>query len=149
VASLYKECDALILEKLQVKNLIKNHHLAKSLQDAAFGNFIRKAMFKADMLGKWFIPVDPWGTTQLCHKCLTWVPKGLGDREHICPECGEHLPRDENSAKLVKRLGLNHLSSLKLDYAPGRGVKTPTEPKPLPSLRGMASGGVDMGSPRL
>ena len=147
VANLYRENDVLVLEKLRLENLLKNHSLAKSLQDAAFGNFIRKARFKADLLGKWFIPVDPWGTTQLCHNCLAWVPKKLDEREHICPNCGEQLPRDENSAKLIKRLGLRYLPSLALGYAPGRGVKTPIEPEPLPSLRGMASLDEEVGSP--
>ena len=107
----------LILEKLHVENLLKNHNLAKGIQDAAFGKFIRKARFKAEQPGKWFIPVDPWGTTQFCWNCLTWVPKDLGDRGYICPNCGESLPRDLNSAKLIKKLGLRYL----LSYAPGRG----------------------------
>ena len=149
VASFYKENDMLILEKLHVENLLKNRNLAKSLQDAAFSKFTRKAQFKAELLGKWFIPVDPWGTTQLCWNCLAWVPKSLGHREHTCPNCGDDLSRDENSAKLVKKLGLNYLSSVKLEYAPGRGVKTPMKPKPLPSLRGLASDGLEVGSPRL
>lgn len=149
VASVYKENDALFLERLQVENLMKNHFLAKSLADAAFGKFIRKADFKADLLGKWFMTVDPWGTTQLCHKCLTWVPKTLDERGHKCPNCEEHLRREENSAKLIKKLGLNRLNGSALSYAPGRGVKTPTEPEPLPTLRGLASEGLEVGGPRL
>jgi len=149
VASLYKKNDLVILEKMHVESLLKNHNLAKSIQDAAFGKFIGKAQFKAEQLGKYFIQVDPWGTTQFCWKCITWVPKDLGDREHICPNCGEKLPRDKNSAKLIKKLGLHHLSSLRLDYAPGRGVKTPAEPEPLPTLHGLASRNLEAGSPSL
>jgi len=132
------------LERLRVENMLKNHCLAKSLQDAAFGNFIRKAQFKAGMLGKWFVPVDPWGTTQLCHNCLEWVPKSLDEREHICPNCGIDLPRDANSALLIRRLGLTWLG-----YAPGRGVNTPAEQGLLPSLRGMASLCEEVGSSQL
>jgi putative transposase len=148
LANLYKENDAIILEKLHVENLMKNHNLAKNLQDVAFGKFIRKTKFKAELLGKWFIPVDPWGTTQFCWKCLTWVPKSLDEREHMCPNCGEELGRDENSAKLIKKLGLSRLG-LEPCYAPGRGVKKPAEPEPLPSLRGLASRGVEAGNPHL
>jgi transposase len=72
---------------------------------------------------------------------MAWVPKDLDEREHMCPNCGEQLPRDENSAKLIKRLGLRYLPSLALGYAPGRGVKTPMEPEPLPSLRGIGKRG--------
>jgi putative transposase len=144
IAALYRDSDVIVLERLRVSNMLKNHNLAKSIQDAAFGKFIDKAMFKADMLGKWVVPVDPWGTTQLCYNCLTWVPKGLDEREHRCPRYGANLPRDENSALLIKRLGLTWLG-----YAPGRGVKTPMEPEPLPSLRGMASLCEEVGSSRL
>lgn len=146
IASLYKEIDVIILEKLRVENMLKNHKLAKSLQDAAFSKFIKKAQFKAELLGKWFVPVDPWGTTQFCWSCLTWVPKDLSEREHKCPNCGENLPREANSAKLIKKLGLIWLNESS-SYAPGRGVKTPVKPKPLPSLRGLVSRGVEAGSP--
>ena len=131
IAPLYRESDVIVLERLRVSNMLKNHCLAKSIQDAAFGKFIGKARFKADMLGKWFVPVDPWGTTQLCHSCLEWVPKDLSERQHRCPNCGVDLPRDENSALLIKKLGL-----IWLGYAPGRGVNTPAEQGLLPSLRG-------------
>jgi transposase len=73
-------------------------------------------------------------TTQFCHSCLEWVPKDLSERQHRCPNCGVDLPRDENSALLIKRLSLTWPG-----YAPGRGVKTPMEHGPLPSLRGLAS----------
>jgi len=146
LSTLYKTTDILFLERLSVINMMKNNSLAKSLQGASLGRFLRKAQFKADMLSKWFIPVDPWGTTQFCHKCLTWVPKDLSERDHICPNCGENLPRDENSAKLIKKIGL---SVFKPDYAHGRWVNTSAEQKPLPSLRGMVSKDVEAGSPRL
>ena len=146
LATLYKTVDILFLEKLSVANMMRNHQLAKSIQDSSPGMFIRKAHFKANLLGKWFVPVDPWGTTQFCHKCLTWVPKDLREREHVCPNCGEVLPRDENSAKLIKKVGL---SDLRPDYAHGQWVKTPAEPEPLPTLRVLASRDVEAGSPRL
>jgi len=145
IAGLYRDNDALVLERLHVENLLKNHKLAKSLQDAAFGKFIDKARFKANMLGKWFVPVDPWGTTQLCYNCLMWVPKDLSERQHRCPRCGVDLPRDENSAKLIKRLGLNCLPGT--GYAPGRGVNTPIEPRPLPSLKGWQAWAVKWEAP--
>ncbi len=146
LATLYKTTDILFLERLAVANMVKNHCLAKSLQDASPGRFFRKAQFKANLLGKWFMPVDPWGTTQFCHNCLSWVPKDLSERDYICPNCGESIPRDENSAKLIKRIGL---LGFKPDYAHGRWVNTPVESEPLPSLRGMVSKDVEAGSPRL
>jgi len=130
VSLLYANADVLGLEKLKVENMLKNHRLAKSIQDAAWGQFVRKAEFKSRVLGKYFIPVDPWGTSQFCWRCLSWAPKQLGDRTHMCPVCGEVLPRDQNSAKLIEQLVLAWTG-----YAHGRWVNTPVEQKPLPSLR--------------
>ena len=127
VSLLYANADVLGLEKLQVENMLKNHCLAKSIADAAWSQFVRKAEFKSRVRGKYFVPVDPWGTSQFCWRCLSWAPKQLGDRTHMCPVCGEALPRDQNSAKLVEMLVLS--------YAHGRWVNTPVEQKPLPSLR--------------
>jgi len=139
IVEILSHCDILVMEKLNVEGMRKNSHLAKSISDASFGKFIRKAAFKAELLGKHFIPVDPWGTTQLCHKCLTWVRKDLAERKHVCPNCGVKLPRDLNSALLIKKLGI-------LSCSPSDGGLSPAEPKPLPSLRGMVSQSVEAGS---
>jgi putative transposase len=142
ISKLYRENDVLVLEKLNVKNMLQNHSLAKSISDASFGRFIRKAIFKADMLGKHFIAVDTWGTSQFCYNCLSWVPKGLSEREHKCDKCSAVLDRDLNSAKLIKRLGI-------LRRPPSDGGLSLAEQVPLPSLRMMASASIEAGNPRL
>ena len=145
VAKLYRENDVLVLEKLNVERMLQNHSLAKSITDASFSKFIRKAVFKAEMLGKHFIAVDPWGTTQFCYHCLEWVPKDLSKREHKCLGCNVELSRDLNSAKLIKKLGIISIGV----SPPSDGGLSLAEPKPLPSLKGMVSRGVEAGSPRL
>jgi putative transposase len=145
VAEIYKENDVLVLEKLNVQNLLQNHSLAKSIADCCFSKFIRKAMFKAEMLGKHFMAIDPWGTTQFCYHCLEGVPKDLSEREHRCPNCGVELLRDLNSAKLIRRLGILSMER----SSPSDGGLSLAEPKPLPSLKGVVSRGVEAGSPRL
>lgn len=145
MAELYKKNDVLVLEGLNVRNMLRNHNLAKSIADASFCKFIRKALFKAEMLGKHFIAVDPWGTMQFCYNCLEWVPKDLSERQHRCPHCGEKLQIDLNSAKLVKRLGI---LSIRRRSPPWDGGSSLAEPKPLPSLRGMVSQGDEAGSHR-
>ncbi len=144
INQLYKENDILVLEKLSIQGMLRNHTLAKSITDSSFGQFAQRASFKADILGKHFIPVDPWGTTQFCHNCLTWVPKTLSEREHKCPQCGLELTRDLNSARLIRRLGI-----LKVRCSSPDGGSSLAEPKPLPSLRGLVSRGVEAGSPWL
>ncbi len=139
VHQIFQESDVLVLEKLNVSGMLHNHTLAKSISDASWSSFARRAIFKAESLGKHTIFVDPWGTTQFCHNCLTWVPKGLEEREHDCPNCGERIPRDINSALLIKRLGI--LRSPAPD-----GGSSPAEQGPPPSLREMASPSCEAGS---
>ncbi len=79
--------------------------LNKSLQDAAFGQFIQVLEFVAWKLGKRVIKVNPKGTSQYCWGCLNPVSKTLADRWHSC-ECGQELDRDYNSALLIKKIGL-------------------------------------------
>jgi len=106
IAHLYKEND--VFEELNIEPMLKNHSLAESISDSSWGRFIAKARYKADILGKYFIAVDPAGTTHFRYNCFTWFPKKL-NREHHCPNCGVKLPRDLNSAKLIKRLGILNL----------------------------------------
>lgn len=144
VAGIYRENDVLMLEKLHVQGMLQNHSLAKSISDASFGKLIRKAIFKAETLGKHFIAVDPWGTTQVCYNCLEWVPKELAEREHKCPNCGVKLPRDLNSAKLITGLGI-----LAIRCSPSDGGSSLAKLRRLPSLRKMVSLSVEAGSLRL
>ncbi len=77
----------------------------KSLQDAAFGQFIQVLEFVAWKLGKRVFKVNPQGTSQHCWNCLNQVSKTLADRWHSC-SCGQELDRDYNSALLIKKIGL-------------------------------------------
>ncbi len=142
ISSLFKNADVLVLEKLNIRNMLHNHSLARSISDASWGNFSAKAVCKAAALSKWVLFIDPWGTTQFCYNCLTWVPKGLTERSHRCPNCNAELTRDVNSAKLIKRLGI-------LRSPPPDGGLSLAEPRPLPSLRGTVSQGDEAGSHRL
>jgi putative transposase len=125
VNAIFKEADVLVLEKLNVAGMLRNHQLAKAISDSSWSRFALKCMRKADMLGKHVLFIDPYGTSQFCHQCLTWVPKTLADREHRCPNCEADLPRDLNSALLIRKLGI-------LSCPPSDGGLSPAEPKPLP-----------------
>jgi putative transposase len=140
VHKIFTENDVIVLEKLNVSGMLKNHRLAKSISDASWGSFARKAAFKADSLGKHTVFVDPWGTTQFCHRCFQWVPKGIATREHVCPYCGETIPRDRNSGLLIKWLGIQ-------SRPPTDSGSSPAEQGSLPSLREMASPNIEAGSP--
>ena len=125
INDIFKECDMLVLEKLNVAGMLRNRQLAKAISDSSWSQFASKCMRKAEMLGKHVLFIDPYGTSQFCHQCLTWVPKTLADREHRCPNCEADLPRDLNSALLIRKLGI-------LSCSPSDGGLSPAEPKPLP-----------------
>lgn len=95
--------------------------LNKSMLDAAHGQFATVLKYVAWKLGKSVLFIDPKGTSGHCWNCLNKVPKELSARWHSC-QCGESLDRDENSAKLIKKIGLNYesgggTSSLKKAFA--------------------------------
>jgi putative transposase len=71
VNAIFKEADVLVLEKLNVARMLRNHHLAKAIGDSSWSKFALKCMRKADMLGKHVLFVDPYGTSQFCYQCLT------------------------------------------------------------------------------
>jgi len=88
----------IVVEKLSICNMIKNHHLAKSISDASWEKFIQMLSYKAESAGGKVICVNPRGTTVKCSGCGSAVPKSLGIRRHLCPFCGLSLHRDHNSA---------------------------------------------------
>jgi len=94
--------DQIAFEKLQIKNMMKNHCLAKSISDAGWGQLISLTISKAEEAGKTVSQVNPNGTSQLCI-CGQSVPKDLSVRIHSCPNCGLVLNRDHVSAILIER----------------------------------------------
>src|SRR4028119_706870 len=127
---LFDKCDVLVVEELSLKNWTRRapvktdiedgnlvylpngqaakSGLNKSILDAAQGKFTTVIKYVAGKLGKSVVFVDPKGTFQR-GKCLYKEPKELSDRWHSC-QCGESLDRDKNSAKLLKKIGLNYES---------------------------------------
>uniref|UniRef100_UPI0034290D4F RNA-guided endonuclease InsQ/TnpB family protein n=1 Tax=Okeania sp. SIO2F4 TaxID=2607790 RepID=UPI0034290D4F len=128
---LFSDVSVIFLEDLQIASLVRRckaklddngqflpngqsakSGLNKSLQDAAFGQFIQVLEYVAWKLGKRIIKVDPRGTSQHCWECLNKVSKSLSERfaarheRHSCPKCGQELDRDYNSALLIQKIGL-------------------------------------------
>ncbi len=92
-------------EDLRVKNLVKNHCLAKSINDAAWYQFREWVEYFAVKFGKIAIAVPPQYTSQNCSECGKTVKKSLSTRTHIC-ECGCELDRDTNAAINILKIGL-------------------------------------------
>lgn len=93
------------VEKLQIRNMLDNHCLARSISDASWGKFLSILSYKAEYAGRRFTQVNPNGTSQTCSNCGFKVPKDLSVRIHNCPNCGVSLHRDYNSALNVLALG--------------------------------------------
>jgi IS605 OrfB family transposase len=100
-----RENDTIYHEDLQMANMLKNHHLAKSIQDAGWSEFLGILSFKAVCAGRSVVAVNPAYTSQACSGCGVLVAKGLSVRWHECPECGTSLHRDHNAAKNIEWRG--------------------------------------------
>ena len=92
------------LEKLPLKFMAKNKHLAKIMHDVAIGKFRELLYYKAEEAGGMVVFVNPKNTSQVCSNCGYIVKKGLSVREHSCPECGYVQDRDVNAAINIKNL---------------------------------------------
>ncbi len=103
--ALVRANDVIYYEDLQTANLVKNHHLAKSISDAGWAAFLSIPSFKAACAGREVIAVNPAFTSQICSGCGVGVQKGLSVRWHSCPECGTSLHRDHNAARNIQWRG--------------------------------------------
>ncbi|MCF8010475.1 MAG: transposase, partial [Clostridiales bacterium] len=88
----------IVVEDLYIKNLVKNHNLAKCISDVGWGEFISMLSYKAESAGRVLEKVPPHGTTQECSRCGNTVAKDLSVRTHKCPHCGLVMDRDHNAA---------------------------------------------------
>ncbi len=103
--ALVQNNDTISHEDLQTANMVKNHHLAKSIQDAGWSQFLTILAAKAAYAGRRVVAVPPAYTSQTCSGCGVIVAKGLSVRWHACPDCGTSLHRDHNAAKNIESLG--------------------------------------------
>ena len=89
--------DLVAYEDLRIKNLVKNHCLAKSINDAGWYQFRKWLEYFGTKFGKITVAVNPAYTSQNCSSCGVTVKKSLSTRTHVC-ECGCELDRDHNAA---------------------------------------------------
>ena len=104
-------------EDLQVSNMVKNRHLAKSIGDAGWRAFVTWLDYLAQVYGKVVVAVPPAYTSQECSGCGARVKKALSERTHVCPHCKTVLDRDHNAARNILTLGLRHLAETTAGHA--------------------------------
>ena len=98
--------DLVAYEDLQVRHLVKNRKLAKSISDAAWSNFRQWLEYFGKVFGVVTVAVPPQYTSQNCSNCGEVVKKSLSQRTHRCQHCGVVLDRDKNAAINILELGL-------------------------------------------
>lgn len=103
-----QSADLIAYEDLQVRNMVKNHKLAKSISDAAWYQFRCWLEYLGNIYGKVTVAVAPQYTSINCSSCGRQVKKTLSTRTHKCI-CGFELCRDENAALNILALGLSTL----------------------------------------
>lgn len=102
--SLVNRFDLIAFEDLRIRNMVRNHHLAKSIADASWNHLQSLTAYKAEEAGTHVEFVDPRGTSQECSSCGETVTKSLSVRTHRCEYCGLVLDRDHNAAlNILKR----------------------------------------------
>ena len=106
------ENQVIVSEDLNVKGMLKNHKLAKSIQDASFSSFCNIIAYKALEQHRQYVKIGTfYPSSKLCH-CCGFKYKGLklDERFWTCPECGTYLDRDENAAVNILQEGLRILN---------------------------------------
>lgn len=104
---LIRENQVVCVESLAVKNMIKNHSLAKAISDVGWSEFVRQLEYKAAWYGRTLVKIDKWyPSSKRCFDCghlLDSLP--LDIRQWVCPACGVAHDRDINAAKNIVAAG--------------------------------------------
>ena len=110
---LIRENQTISLETLNVKGMLKNHKLSKSISDVSWGKFIDMLKYKAEWYGVNIIKIDRFApSSKTCSNCGNINKElKLKDREWRCINCGTHHDRDINAAINIKTMGLTSILS--------------------------------------
>ncbi|MFL5701519.1 MAG: RNA-guided endonuclease InsQ/TnpB family protein [Ktedonobacteraceae bacterium] len=103
------ENQVICVESLAVKNMVKNHSLAKAISDVGWGEFVRQLAYKSQWYGRTLIKIDRfYPSSKTCHACKHVLDSlTLDIREWVCPECGVVHDRDTNAALNILAEGLS------------------------------------------
>jgi putative transposase len=120
--------DLIAYEDLRIKNMVKNHCLAKSINDASWYQFRVWIEYFGKVFKRVTVAVNPQYTSQECSSCGEVVKKTLSTRTHTC-RCGCVIDRDENAARIIlsRSLGtVGHTGTFMLDMNNAWGDETST-----------------------
>ena len=121
--------DLIAYEDLRIKNLVKNHCLAKSINDASWYQFRVWLEYFGKVFKKVTVAVNPQYTSLECSSCGEVIKKTLSTRTHVC-QCGCVMDRDENAARNILSRGLStvgHTGTFMLDMSNALGDESSTQ----------------------
>ena len=107
------ENQVIVSENLQIKNMVKNHHMAKSISDVSWYELTRQLEYKAEWNKRKYVKINTfYASSQLCSVCgyQNTKTKSLSVREWTCPVCGAEHDRDINAAKNILAEGLRQIA---------------------------------------
>ena len=128
---LIRENQTICVETLAVKNLVKNHTLAKAIHDVGWSEFVSQLEYKAEWYGRNLVKIDKWyPSSKRCFACGHLLPTlSLDVRHWICPACGVAHDRDVNAARNIHAVGLTVLEACGEAVRPGAVKAKPGKPQ--------------------
>ncbi|MBD1893038.1 RNA-guided endonuclease TnpB family protein [Coleofasciculus sp. FACHB-SPT9] len=110
---LVSDSQAVIVEDLHVKGMVRNHKLAKAISDVGWGTFTNFLAYKLERKGGKLIEIDRWfPSSKLCSNCFNQIGEmSLEVREWTCPHCNTHHDRDGNAAINIRAEGIRMLKA--------------------------------------
>ena len=137
--------DTIVMENLAVKNMVKNHKLAKSMSDASWSTLVSMIAYKSTWYGRTFHQIDRFApSTKTCSSCGHKLDAiDLGTRNWTCPSCGSVHDRDLNAAQNILDMGLREIYDLSSDelaeYKRGESVRPKAEMPKADSMKRLVS----------
>ena len=112
-SKLVNENQIICIEDLNVKGMMQNHKLSKSIQELSLFEFRRQLEYKCKWYGRQLIIIDRfYPSSKTCHNCgYIYKDLKLSDREWICPQCGKKIDRDYNASLNILTKGLRQINS--------------------------------------
>lgn len=108
--SIAKNYDGIFVEDLNIKGMMKNHCLAKSIGDVSWSEFNRQLEYKCKWSFKYYIKIGRFEpTSKTCSKCGCIQEMPLSKRVFDCPDCGISIDRDLNASLNIRNIGINTL----------------------------------------
>ena len=115
---LVRENQTIVIEDLNVKGMMKNHCLSKSIQDLSINETFRQLKYKCEWYGRDLVVIDRWfPSSKLCSNCgYKYKNLSLKERDWVCPDCGTHHSRDFNAATNIVNEGKRLIGSRSTEF---------------------------------